>query len=58
MEYVSSDEFDAICARLKERRKAVKKAQRQLAAARTLAEKIKAKRAIAVAQSLSILKQE
>jgi len=49
--YVSQEEFDATVAAMDAKRTAVAKAKRDLAKARTLADKIAAKRALAAARA-------
>ena len=53
-EYVSQEEFDRLCAALGARRVIVQAAERKLAKAQTLAQKIEARRELKAARALSV----
>ena len=54
MEYVSQEEFDRLCATLGARRAIVQAAERKLAKAQTLAQKIEARRELKAARALPV----
>ena len=54
MEYVSQEEFDRLCTALGARRAIVQAAERKLAKAQTLAQKIEARRELKAARALPV----